>query len=276
MPQKQENAATETLCELGFTGLEALAYVSLLKAPGATGYAIARAIGKPVANTYKALESLEQRGAVSAEDGAARSYRAVPVGELLSVISREFASRTAQADKALARLDFAIEDDRVYRLTGREAILERMRSLIASARSVLVVDAFPEALTAITEMLREAVKRGLTVRIKTYAPFELRGATVVTSPSGDAVMRRWDGTWLNAVADDTECLISLLGDRESHGMWTRNHYFSLVYQAALSSEVALAELQSLAASRPKISLSEALAKCRSLPLKLTNRKAARL
>ena len=275
MPQKKENAATETLCDLGFTGLEALAYVSLLKAPGATGYAIARAIRKPVANTYKALESLEQRGAVSAEDGVARSYRAVPVAELLGVISREFASRTAQADKALARLDFGIEDDRVYRLTGREAILERMRSLTASARSVLVVDAFPEALEAIADVLRAAVKRGVTVRIKAYAPFELSGATTVTSPTGDTIIRRWDGTWLNAVADDCEVLISLLGDPESHGMWTRNHYFAVVYQAAVSSEVALAELQSLATSRPKISLSEALAKCRSLPLKLTNRKAAR-
>jgi len=50
--------AAELLVPFGFTNLESEIYVFLLGESPATGYRIAQAIGKPAANTYKAIESL--------------------------------------------------------------------------------------------------------------------------------------------------------------------------------------------------------------------------
>ena len=255
------DAAAATLQKLGFTGLEAAVYVSLLTAPGSTGYALARAASKPVANTYKALESLERRGAVTSQDGNARTYRALPFMEVLNALSSDFATLTAQAGKALSRLEKTADDDRVYRLSGRDVILERARSLIADAKRVVLVDGFPLGLDAVVESLRAAVKRGVEVHVKAYAPFTLRGAHVATSVDGDAVMRRRSGTWLNIVVDYRESLIALLQDEDSSAVWTANPYISFVYYSALSSEIVHAQLREIATAQPKIRLQDALRKC---------------
>ena len=80
----------DSLRELGLTGLEAEAYAWLLTASPATGYGVAKGLGKPTANTYKALESLREKGAVVTDDDETRSYRAVPPPELLAALERRF------------------------------------------------------------------------------------------------------------------------------------------------------------------------------------------
>jgi hypothetical protein len=50
--------SVQALQDPGFTGLEAQVYVFLLRHAPATGYRISHAIGKPTANTYKALAEL--------------------------------------------------------------------------------------------------------------------------------------------------------------------------------------------------------------------------
>src|SRR5215468_10366506 len=109
--------AIDALTRLGFTALEAEVYTFLLGEPGATGYRIAQGIGKPVANTYKALESLQRKGAILVEDDESRRFRAVPAEELLLGLERDFAQTRAQAARALARLGTdEASDDRVYQL----------------------------------------------------------------------------------------------------------------------------------------------------------------
>src|SRR5262244_1295461 len=89
--------AIDALTRLGFTALEAEVYTWLLGEPGATGYRIAQGIGKPVANTYKALESLQKKGAILVEEDESRLCRAVPPEELLTQLERGFASSRADA-----------------------------------------------------------------------------------------------------------------------------------------------------------------------------------
>jgi len=69
--------SVKALADLGFTNLEAEIYAFLLQESPATGYRIAQAIGKPAANTYKAIQSLEQKGAVIVEAGSSRMCRAI-------------------------------------------------------------------------------------------------------------------------------------------------------------------------------------------------------
>ncbi len=85
----------EALVSLGFTALESEIYTFLLQESPVTGYRVAQALGKPTANTYKAIESLALKGAVIVAEGAQRHCRAVPAQELLNRLDRRFTAHDA-------------------------------------------------------------------------------------------------------------------------------------------------------------------------------------
>src|SRR4051812_35804269 len=114
--------AIEALVALGFTGLEAEVYAWLLGESPATGYRVAQALGKPAANTYKAIESLQQKGAVLVEDGESRLCRAVPAEELLRQAERGFAEKRAAAARALSELRGPGGDERVYTIRTADQV----------------------------------------------------------------------------------------------------------------------------------------------------------
>ena len=103
------------LRDLGFTEIEARVYTFLLQNEPATGYRISHAIGKPTANTYKAVAALEGRGAVQVDEGENRLVRAVPPEELLAGLERRARDRHEAARGVLAELNRDTTDDRVYR-----------------------------------------------------------------------------------------------------------------------------------------------------------------
>src|SRR5215475_7831512 len=180
-----DGTAVHALMQLGFTALEAEAYTWLLGEPGATGYRIAKGIGKPVANTYKALESLQSKGAVLVEEEQNRVCRAVPAEELLQQLERGFATHRADAARALSRVAGAEGDDRVYTLRTAAQVMERARSMLKTARQVVLIDAFPAALAAIRPDVARAVARGVEVAVKTYRRMDTGGAETFVEPAGE-------------------------------------------------------------------------------------------
>ena len=87
----------QPLVDLGLTKLEAEIYTYLLGNSPSTGYGIAKGIGKPAANTYKALESLHNKGAILIDDSETRLCRSVPPDELFDSIERRFTNTKARA-----------------------------------------------------------------------------------------------------------------------------------------------------------------------------------
>ena len=236
------------LVALGFTGLEAEVYVALVGESPSTGYRIAQSLGKPVANTYKAIESLAAKGAVLVDDGTSRLCRAIPPEELLGRLERAFAERRANAAEALARLRTApADDDRVYQMRSAEQVLERARQMLAAAREVVLVDAFPRPLEALAADLEAAAARGVTVAVKAYEPVEIAGVDVFVGPTAAEVLAVWPGQWVNLVADGHDLLLGLLGTdmREVfQAVWSASAYLSWVYHGGVASEIILTAVQS--------------------------------
>ena len=123
------------LAALGFTDIEAAVYCALLRGGTATGYGLAKAVGKAPANTYQALAALSQKGAVLTDDGRAKTYRAVPPEELLSVIAETFSRRRREASAALDNITPAAADDRIYQLKTADQAYERATAMIEAAYS---------------------------------------------------------------------------------------------------------------------------------------------
>src|SRR5262245_11549071 len=120
--EKSHIPLLEALQGLGLSGSEAAVYWYLLQHSPATGYRVAQAIAKPVANTYKTIASLEQKGAVVVDDSGTRLCRAVPAEEFLARLENQFKTRRARAMSAVTDLTRTSSktrgqaDPRVYQL----------------------------------------------------------------------------------------------------------------------------------------------------------------
>ncbi len=236
----------QPLIELGLTGLEAQAYGYLLEHAPATGYRVAMGLGKPTANTYKALQSLHDKGALILEDSEKREFRPVSPRELLDALERRFKERKKRAGAELRMVKQPEADDRVYRLQTPEQILERLRQMLSQCRRVAVLDLFSWAVDHLKDDLEAAAGRGLDVLAKVYEPCSMEGVRVVISGRANQTLRRWPGQWANAVIDGHEHVLALLsrdGTRVHQAIWSGSAFLSLVYHVSLVSEMQVDDLE---------------------------------
>ena len=230
----------DALSHLGFTEMEARIFTFLCQEAPATGYRIAQAIGKPVANTYKAIEVLERKGAVLVDDGESRMCRAVPVEEILGRLERDFLESRKKTSQLFADLDTPADDERVYQLRSREQVLERARQMLAGAKQVVLAELFPVPLKLLREDLERAAKR-VDVVVKLYQRAEVKGADVVLSNQPfDDPRAFWPGQELNLVVDGEQHLLALL-DHDPPGVvqavWSGSTYLSLSVHNGMAVEL---------------------------------------
>ena len=240
--------ATELLRELGLNQLEAEIYLFLLPQPAMTAYKIAKHLGKPAANVYKAVDVLARKGAVLLEDGEARTCRALPAKKFLRRAERDFVALSREAEKQLACPESPPLEERVYRLETVDHVLSRCHEMVEGARNVLVVDAFPLALRRISPSLAAAAARGVTVHVEAYEPVSIPGANVIVASAGNRPVGLWRAQQLNVVSDGRENLMALLnmdGSSIFQAYWSNSLYLSCLHHAGRLCEQTL--LRALAA-----------------------------
>jgi len=229
---------------LGLTNLEALAYAFLVGHPAATGYGVAKGIGKPTANVYRALESLERKGAVTTDRGTPPRFRPVPPAQLFDHMERDFHGRREIAARALASLaaEADAKTEAVFNLATMDQVTGRARIMLTAARRIVVVDVAPVALAAIDEAIDDVRRRGARALVL------VRGAAAggdpdtvslpARSPSDDGVIR--------AVVDAREAMIAVVsadGTQVRDAVWTRSPLFARTLHDALANELFYCEIE---------------------------------
>lgn len=236
------------LVDLGFTALEESIYTFLLRESPATGYRIAKAIGKPAANTYKAIDTLAQKGAIVLDDGPRRLCRAVPHEELLALLERCFKENVARAERSLSKLPVLSHDDRIYKVSSRDQVLERARSMLERARKIAVLDLFPGPLKALEPDIVRCAERGVDVTVKAYTPVDIAGVRVVKDYMSTSILERWPGQCVNIVIDAIEHLLAFLtpdGADVYQAVWSGSPYLSSTYHGGIHAEIVLDEIGNL-------------------------------
>ena len=247
--------------ELGLNDLESQVYAFLLQHPPMTAYRVGKLLGRATANVYKAIESLARRGAVLVEDGDNRVCRAVPVDEFFEHLKSNFLHSTREAADALSELERPVFDERVYRLESVPALFDRARNMLASADTVVIIDAFPRSLKALKEDIGAAARRGIRVLVKAYAPFDVDGVDVVLGSDPRATFSAWRGEQINLVVDGRELLVALLDaelTRSDQAIWTRSLYMACSLHAGLAAERTLVKLRILVEKDPTLDQLKAL------------------
>ena len=201
--------APSTLQALGFSEIEALVYCYLLTNAPVTGYRVSQGIGKPVANTYKAIANLKNRGvlAVSNDDNKI----AVPLSpeELLGRLDGEFQRQRQAAATELAKLSPEPENEHIYRLSTTQQVLDRARHMMDGAEQIILVEAFPAFWNHLRPMVARALARGVKVLAKLYAEEDLAGIHAFRPHDARRILAIWPGHQLNLVVDALEHLIAL-------------------------------------------------------------------
>lgn len=241
---------TDSLVSLGLNRLEAEVYEHLLASEPMTGYAVGKAIGRPTANVYKAVEALAGMGAVLLEDGGNRLCRAVPAAEFLAHRRQALLDDVERAAAALVRTQREETDQAIYQIRSAPLVLERARAMLARCTRVAVVDAFPGPLRKIEAALGEAAGRGVHVYLLAYEHVALPGVHVVRMPQpvADDVLRFWASQQLNIATDGQEVMVALFDqglDRVHQAVWSASLYLASILHAGMMKEHTLHEIASV-------------------------------
>lgn len=235
----------ESLVPFGFTALESEVYVFLLKLSPATGYRVAQGINKPAANTYKAIQTLQAKGAILVEEGPSRLCRAVPLDELMNRLQKDFEQRRKNAEKQLKAVGKPAEDSRIYQLRSRDQILSRVREMFANAANTVLFKMPAEAIRSIEGDIEKAAQAKLEIKGISTEPVPIEGGEIVSlaGETPEAVV---------VVADLGESLMGWIGvDSDSEAIWTRNLNQAKVAHTSLSAEFALAQVAAMLAANEK-------------------------
>ena len=246
----------KSLESLGLTQMEALAYTYLVANPSSTGYRVARGIGKPTANVYRALESLGRKGAVLQDRAATPSFRALSPEDLLARLEHDFMQRKTLAAERLASLQPDEGDERIYALNSPDQVLTRARIVLASTRRLLLVDGSVPVVATLANEIAEARSRGVRVLIRARAVPAIREAS--TPIALTAHRDTFEDTppppgtlpSLRLCADAREVLLAAFDQEEARTLeafWTRSSFLARSMHDALMAERCCARVEAMMA-----------------------------
>lgn len=235
--------AIQQLINIGFTQLESEIYLYLLSQGQATGYAIAKGIGKPVANVYKAAESLVNKGGIEHIMDESKLYIAVSWKSLLAAQQQKFETNMNLLSESLRDYPEYQDDEHVYQLKNVQQVIERTTSMIEQAEYVILADIEPDAIVWFASSLLKAVERGVDVRIKVYQPLELEGVSITYRKKGHEVYAKTRDVQFTLCADGKETMIALLNEgtdvmiqafRTKSALMNMSFYCGLLYELILT------------------------------------------
>ena len=238
------------LVALGIPKPEADAYVQLyiLAAEGsATGYQVAKAMGKDPTSVYKALEELRRKGFVETVAGRGKQFRPEDPDILLKRLERKARANAFSAKMAFREVPRPQPEQEVFRLTNRIQTIDRFKQLLDETRNVALLDMAPRALDRVLPAVQAAADRGVTVVAKLYRePDErqlarLKDVTWVIEPEGELMIDIMPGPVLHGVFDCRAQLVTYLdsyGERElTQAFWTPNLFLAFQAHSGLASEI---------------------------------------
>lgn len=233
------------LTEIGLSRLEAEVYSFLAGSIPRTAYRVAKEIGRPTANVYKAVEALARLGGVVIQEGDNRECRAVPIKEFLHHLRKDFARRAKQVEQALASKSRPYQDERVYQIQSVPLAFERSCTMLERCRTIAVIDAFPRPLERIRPAIEKAVSRGIDVHVEAYEPINIPGAHVVVTDLGVDIPEFWGSQQMNVVVDGQELLAALMNNELTQihqAIWSRGLYLACLIHAGLLHEQTITRL----------------------------------
>ncbi|MFC1887697.1 TrmB family transcriptional regulator [Candidatus Cloacimonadota bacterium] len=234
------------LKEIGLTDLEGVIYIWLLEHERSTGYKIASGVDKPVANTYKALKSLEQKGAVISDNSTSKIiYETIPIEQFLNKLEHEFSRKKKSILSEAAELSQNQVPGGIYELKSIDIVYEKAVKMIKTSRSTIALDCYPAPMQVIKKDLDEVDPEKVMIITHKY-DFELVDDTYRPKKRmSDLSLSEFRGQWMILIKDAEEALIAFFsvdGKEMLHSVWIQDPFISLILYNGLTVENNLIEM----------------------------------
>ncbi len=156
-----EKIITE-LQSIGFSALESSVYCTVIQNAGLTAYQISKTLGVSKSSIYNLVSGLVKKGALLQISGEPTRYLAEKPETLIQNLIQNFHERAQNALQELKKVTHAENDTRYINLEGWDAVLTRLKDLIASAQMEIILNIDFE-LNFCSQELKAAKDRGVRV-----------------------------------------------------------------------------------------------------------------
>jgi len=232
----RDTALVQALHDLGLTQTEADVYLGTLRATTggpASGYRIARDIGRDPANLGKVMAALVRHGAVRVVQDRPRLYEPVDPAVFTAGIVDHLKMRREEVLAGLANLSPPASAVPIL-LPDLESSLTQAHRLLESAHDTVFLQTDPDTASLLGPALRAAGERGCQVRILSAAPVKGCGGelTIVPGPHGDEAV-----SGLQLVVDEEAWLVGTgaADPDDACGYWGRQRPVARALAATLES-----------------------------------------
>ena len=223
----------ERLMYFNLTRHEATLYMALLAESSLTGYEAAKLTGISRSNTYTALAGLVDKGAAHVTEDTATRYTPVPFDEFCENKIRQMQEYKAYLVEKMPVVKNEVEG--YITIKGAQAIMNKLKNMIAKAEARIYVSATGSLIEALKEPLTEAAKRGLKIVVITGKPFNLPGAIIYYAEKPNSQIR--------LIADSGRVLTGDLSDGDSSTcLYSGKPNLVDLFKDALKNEIKLIEL----------------------------------
>lgn len=250
----------QSLVDLGFSGLEARVYLYLLGNSPATGYNIAKKLGKPVSNVYSVIKSMEEKGLLLVDESDKRLCRVVPPLEFLRTMELHFQNRKRKAKEYLEGIPLPELDNRVYQLSTPEQVYAKAEMMLSQCKKSLLIDIFPFPMKKLKSRIESLSAKKRTVAIHVYEDVVIPGVLITKHRHFKRIMKTWTGQWLNIAMDSSELLLAYMSYDDSsviHAVWSPNPTVSWAFHTNAYSDILLSALiNSLESNAPSSEILE--------------------
>jgi Cd2+/Zn2+-exporting ATPase len=237
--------------KIGFSEYEAKAYIALLRKNPVTGYELSKLSGVPRSMIYEVVGKLSARGAaMTLRTGSATKYAPVSPDEFLDQLERDQHQLITSLRDDLTVFAAAPDLDYVWNLEGHENIMGKAAEMIAQAQTRVYVALLPATFPTLLSNLKNAIQRGVRVRVYSTSDLELPGGRVVAAPLSEEALTQVGGLGLILVVDGQEVLIAeWLTETQARASWTSSPLLVFIAEHHLRTDLYLPQVLALLGDR---------------------------
>ena len=210
------------MCELGFTGYEAKAYVSLLQQYPATRYELSKNSGVPRSAIYDVINRLEYYGAVSVISTKPEKYVPLPPEQFLRMLEQRFSQKIEVFRRSLSDIKIKMEPEQLWNLSGYQNLVSKAREMIQNAHESIYLSAWRSEVLELEKYLKEAESREVKVVIFSFTQIPEIGYNYSYQMNEKELEKVWDHK-IVLVRDHEELLMGEVNKIvEKRVAWTLN------------------------------------------------------
>ena len=224
----------EVLKKFGFTGQEALLYITLLKHGELTGYEAAKINGISRSNAYSALSSLVEKGAVIKSNDNVKKYMAISKADLIQNLKRSYQESIEFLYQNLPERKSA--QTPYFTVTGEKNILNKLHNIIDLAQERIYISIHSQELNSIKDNINACLKRGIKTAIISDVDPEIPGVIYYSKVN--------DPGFIKIIADTARIFTCDLSQDVKNGLYSEEKHLVKIMRESILNEIELHKINS--------------------------------